>query len=136
MKRLTALFVLLASPLPGLTAEEPLSLDGAVALALERAPQVAARDAAREAAASLATSAGRLPDPQALFGVDNLPLNGPDAGSLTRDFMTMRKIGVMQEFPSAAGRRAQRARATTDARIAAAELAVTQLDVARATAQA
>src|SRR5207253_297832 len=57
MKRLTALLVLLASPLPGLTAEEPLSLDGAVALALERAPQVAARDAAREAAASLATSA-------------------------------------------------------------------------------
>jgi outer membrane protein TolC len=50
--------------------------------------------------------------------------------------MTMRKIGVMQEFPSAAGRHAQRARAGADARIAAAELAVTELDVARATALA
>ncbi|OLC66272.1 MAG: heavy metal resistance protein CzcC [Betaproteobacteria bacterium 13_1_40CM_4_64_4] len=32
------------------------------------------------------------------LGVDNLPINGPDQLSLTRDFMTMRRIGVMQEL--------------------------------------
>jgi outer membrane protein TolC len=32
------------------------------------------------------------------LGVDNLPVNGPDQFSTTRDFMTMRRIGVMQEL--------------------------------------
>ncbi len=33
-----------------------------------------------------------------LLLADNLPINGPERFSLTRDFMTMRRIGLMQEL--------------------------------------
>jgi outer membrane protein TolC len=46
----------------------------------------------------MAVSAGQLPDPVLRFGIDNLPVNGPDQFSVGNDFMTQRRIGVMQEF--------------------------------------
>ena len=55
----------------------------------------------------MAVSAGQLPDPIATLGVNNLPVNGPDAWSLTRDFMTMTSVGVMQEFTRADKREAR-----------------------------
>lgn len=113
-----------------------LSLDAAVDQALQRAPEVLGGTAGVEAAQSMAVSAGRLPDPALVLGIDNLPVNGPDAYSTTRDFMTMRKIGVMQEFPRGEKRRLQHQRAEADADRAGAELAQTRLDVARQTAQA
>jgi outer membrane protein TolC len=39
------------------------------------------------------------PDPKLKLGVINVPTSGADAYSLGQDFMTMRMIGVMQEFP-------------------------------------
>ena len=42
----------------------------------------------------MAIAAGQLPDPVLKFGVDNLPLSGPDRLSLSRDFMTMRRIDI------------------------------------------
>jgi outer membrane protein TolC len=69
-------------------------------------------------------------------GIDNLPVTGPDAWSTTRDFMTMRKVGLMQEFPAGSKRRAERERAGAVAQLAQSELVATQLDVARATATA
>lgn len=130
--------VLLAAllPLAAGAAERLLSLEEAVARALGEAPQMAARSAAVEAAQSLAVSAGRLPDPELVVGVDNLPTSGADAYSLTRDFMTMRKVGVMQQFPRREKRRLQRERAQADTAVAAAELLQTRLDVARLAAQA
>jgi outer membrane protein TolC len=114
----------------------PLTLEEAVALAQEGAPELAARQAAVDAASALLASAGRLPDPQLVVGVDNLPVTGADSGSLTRDFMTMRKIGVMQELPRSQKRRLERSRAESEADLATAELVETRLDVARETAQA
>jgi outer membrane protein, heavy metal efflux system len=122
---------------PGsVSADEPLTLEEAVALAQEGAPQLAARQAAVDAASALLISAGRLPDPQLVVGVDNLPVTGADSGSFTRDFMTMRKIGVMQGFPRAQKRRLEQARAETEVDLAGAELVETRLDVARQAAQA
>jgi cobalt-zinc-cadmium efflux system outer membrane protein len=118
------------------SAGEPLTLDEAVALAQEGAPQLAARQAAVDAASALLISAGRLPDPQLVVGVDNLPVTGADSGSFMRDFMTMRKIGVMQGFPSAQKRRLEHSRAETEVDLAGAELVETRLDVARQAAQA
>ena len=71
-------------------------------------------DAARE----MAGPAGELPDPKLKLGVENVPTNGADSWSLTRDFMTMTKIGVMQEFPREEKRklRSQRARERRAAR--------------------
>ena len=92
-----------------------LSLDEALRIAQGNAPALnAALDGAR-AARELAVVAGQLPDPVLRLGVDNLPVNGPDQGSLTRDFMTMRRVGVMQEYVSADKRALLRQRAEIDA---------------------
>lgn len=111
--------------------DAPLSLDAAVELALRSAPQLHARMDGLEAAQDMAASAGRLPDPQLILGVDNLPVTGPDALSTTRDDMTMRKVGLMQEFPSAGKRRMQRQRAQAEAEVADAELQQSRLEIAR-----
>jgi len=79
-------------------AAEPLSLAQALHLAQQRSGQLAARDAETAAARDMAVAAGRRPDPVLKAGVNNLPLDGPDRFSLTRDFMTMRSVGVMQEL--------------------------------------
>jgi len=117
-------------------AAEPLSLEEAVGRALQSAPQVSARTANLEAMQSLSTAAGRLPDPELVIGVDNLPVTGPDAYSTTRDFMTMRKVGVMQAFPAATKRKLQSERAAAEADVAQAELLESRLAVARDVAQA
>ncbi len=117
-------------------ADEELSLDAAVRRALEIAPQVSAQAANLEAMQALTVSAGRLPDPELIVGIDNLPVTGSDAYSTTRDFMTMRKVGVMQEFPAAAKRKLQHQRAEAEANIADAELIEARLSIAQQVAQA
>lgn len=117
-------------------AAEPLTLEAAVERALETAPQVGARTANLEAMQALTVSAGRLPDPELVVGVDNLPVNGSDAYSTTRDFMTMRKVGVMQQFPAPTKRRLQRQLAGAEAGVAEAELLGSRLAIAREVAQA
>lgn len=79
-------------------AQVPLTLAEAQRRAVERSRQLVAQDYAVTAAREMAVAAGQLPDPVATLGVNNLPVNGEDAFSLTRDFMTMRSVGVMQEF--------------------------------------
>jgi outer membrane protein, heavy metal efflux system len=116
-------------------ADEPLSLEAAVERALEIAPQVGAGAANVEGMQASAVSAGRLPDPQIIVGIDNLPVTGEDAYSTTHDFMTMRKAGVMQQFPAAAKRRLQRDLAGARVGIAEAELLASRLEIAREVAQ-
>ena len=53
----------------------------------------------------MAHAAGQLPDPVLRLGIDNLPIEGPDQFNLTRDFMTMSRVGVMQEFTRSEKRR-------------------------------
>jgi len=129
-------FIALVRPFVAYGAEQPLTLDAAVDLALARAPQIAAGQAATESANSLAVSAGRLPDPQAIVGIDNLPVTGADSFSTTRDFMTMRRAGLMQTFTPAAQRRSERAVAAADIALADSQLQATRYEVARATAGA
>ena len=95
---------------------QPLTLAEALRLAGANAPSVSASDAAARGARELAVSAGQLPDPVLRAGIDNLPVDGPDAWSLDRDFMTMRRIGVMQEYVSTAKRAARMERGEREAR--------------------
>ena len=83
------------------SAQQGLTLTDAVRLAAERSQQVVAADAALAATAQMALAAGQLPDPVLKLGIDNVPLSGPDRLSLSQDFMTMRRIGVMQELTRA-----------------------------------
>lgn len=120
---------------PAAMADAPtLSFDAAIARALERAPQMEMQRAALESAQALQTSAGRLPDPTLLVGVENIPLSGPDAFSTTNDMMSMTTIGLMQSFPSGSQREGERKRASADVTLAQAELAATRAEVARETA--
>ncbi|MEX0735254.1 MAG: TolC family protein [Steroidobacteraceae bacterium] len=114
----------------------PLSLEDAVWRALDEAPQIAASVATLEAAQAVRPSAGRLPDPELVSAVDNLPVNTSDRFSLTRDFMTMRRVGLMQSFPNRRKRRLQGERAEQNIAVAQAELRARRFDTALAVSEA
>jgi len=80
---------------------KPLTLPEAQRLALTHSRQLNAQDAGISASREMAVVSGQLPDPVLKFGIDNLPIEGSDRFSLSRDFMTMRRIGVMQEMTRA-----------------------------------
>jgi outer membrane protein TolC len=113
-----------------------LTLDEAVEQALAKAPALRARQAGLEAAQALTMSAGRLPDPELIIALDNLPVSGPDAYSTTDDFMTMRRIGVMQEFPAGSKRRLRREQAQAWTSVADADITQASLDIGREVAEA
>ncbi|AVX92107.1 MULTISPECIES: TolC family protein [Pseudomonas] len=120
--------------LPSLAAA--LTLDEALQLAENNAPSLTAQDAKIQAASSAAIPAGELPDPKLLLGVQNYPIGGPDRWSIDQDFMTMRMVGVSQEMPSSAKRKARIEVADAAIERAAAERRVERLKVRQATALA
>lgn len=134
MFRILLLSVSLA--VAGMVCAEPLTLDAALDLARRQAPDVALQAASVGAAASASVSAGRLPDPKLTVGIDNLPVSGADQWSLTRDSMTMQKVGLMQEVPNGGRRRAEADIARAAAARAEAELRVRLFEVQRDTALA
>ncbi|MBF6024889.1 TolC family protein [Lysobacter niastensis] len=85
------------------------SFDDAVRLAVERAPALEARRSQTLAAREEAVRAAALPDPRLTAGIANWPVTGADAFDFRVDDMTMKQIGVMQEFPARAKRRARQA---------------------------
>ncbi|MFO1323778.1 MAG: TolC family protein [Burkholderiales bacterium] len=131
VRRFAAAVVALALCMPVVAAEAPLTLAEAQRRALARAPQLSAQDAAAAAAREMAVAAGQWPDPVLKLGVDNLPVDGADAWSLTKDFMTMGRIGVMQEIVSSDKRQTRAARFEREAEKAQVERAAAQANVAR-----
>ena len=117
-------------------AQQVLSLDDALRLAQERSAQLPAQDSAATAAREMSMAAGQLPDPTLRAGIGNLPIDGADRFSLTRDFMTMRSIGVMQEFTRSEKRRARSARFDREAEAAEAGRDVALANLRRDTAMA
>lgn len=118
-----------ASPLP-------LTLEQAQHLAIERSRQLLANDAAIQGSRAMAVSAAQNPDPVLQLGIDNLPVDGPDRFSLSRDFMTQQRIGVMQEFTRAEKRRLRSERYEYEAGKALAEKSATVADILLGTALA
>lgn len=113
-----------------------LTLDKALALAQLRSRLLAGQDAAAAAAREMALAAGQLPDPTLKAGVNNLPLDGADRFSLTRDFMTMRNIGIAREFTRQDKRRARAAGFEAEAGVALAQRDERQATLRQATALA
>jgi len=112
-------------------AGQQLSLAEAQSLATRAAPGLLAQSAAVRAARAASLAAAELPDPKLIAGVENLPLEGEERFSLTRDFMTMRKIGVMQEFPAGDKRRLRGERAEAEGRREEAMLALGEVNLRR-----
>ncbi|WP_457330294.1 TolC family protein [Rhizobacter sp. P5_C2] len=117
-------------------AEGALTLDAAQQLARARSRQLPAQDAAADAARQMAVAAGQRPDPTLKAGINNLPINGPDSFSTTRDFMTMRSIGVLQELTRGSKLNARAARFEREAEVAEANRALALTTLQRDTAVA
>lgn len=117
-------------------AEIPLTLAEAQQRAVERSQQISAQDAAIAASRDLAVAAGRLPDPVLRLGIDNLPINGPDQFTIGNDFMTQRRIGVMQEFTRSEKRQLRSERFEREAQRSIAEKAALIASIQRNTALA
>jgi outer membrane protein TolC len=113
-----------------------LSLDETIDRALADGPQVAAAVAMADGTRAVLPSAGRLPDPELIAGVENLPIDSEEQFSLTDDFMTMRKIGVMQSFPNHTKRRLREERAEGDIAVADGELRKVRFETAQAASEA
>jgi outer membrane protein TolC len=96
-----------AALLPVPISAAPLSFDQALGLAVQRSEAARAGRAATLSATESSRAAGQLPDPMLSAGVDNLPVTGADRFSTTRESMTMKRIGISQEWVSA-GKRAVR----------------------------
>ncbi len=110
----------LAALLPALAAAAPLTLDSALDLAVQRSEAARAARAGIASAHEASRAAGQLPDPMLRVGIENLPVAGPDRFSTTRDFQTMKRVGISQEWL---------ARDKRAARLAAAEAAVAKESV-------
>ena len=111
-----------AGPLARAGGTEPLALAEALKIGEKISPRLAAQSAALAAANELVPRAGELPDPKLRIGVDNLPVNGADRFRYDSDFMTMRKIGLMQDFPNAEKRKLRGERAALERDVEAANL--------------
>lgn len=85
--------------------QAPVTLDAALQAATDRSAVMAAAQASVRAGSEAAVRAGQLPDPMLKAGVDNLPVNGPQRFTIGQDFMTMRRVGIEQEWVSGDKRR-------------------------------
>ena len=90
---------------------QTLTYDQALRVAIANAPGVVAGQAGVTAAQSDARAAGSLPDPRLSVGIDNYPVSGPPSFSLTRDDMTMGRVGLQQDLTNLAKRHAAQAQA-------------------------
>lgn len=135
-KNVAALAAVMAS-VPALAQQAaPLALDQAQGMALARAQAPAAYSAEARSAREMAQAGARLPDPVLKLGVENLPVSGMDRYSLTAEPMTMRSIGLMQEFTRGAKREARVRRYEREAEMAEAGRALATANVERDTALA
>jgi len=89
----------------------PISLDQAIDLAVQRSQMTRSALAGAMSAAEMARAAGQQPDPMLSAGIDNLPVTGSNRLSTSAEDMTMKRIGISQEWVSAEKRAARQAAA-------------------------
>lgn len=114
---------------PYAASAEPVTFDEALSEASANAPQLQAGALRIDAQQSASISAAALPDPRVGVAIENFPISGPPAFSLSEDDMTMVTVSASQEIPSGAKREARRARALADVGEARASLALTARQV-------
>lgn len=122
--------------IPGWSAAADLSFDDALRIAAERAPMLQARQSQVIASREESDRAAALPDPKLTLGLANWPVTGADAFDFRTDDMTMKQVGVMQEFPVRAKRQARQAVADRTVEQAQAMSVAERLAVRQAVAQA
>lgn len=108
-----------------------LELEEVQALAVAHQPLLEAQQASVRAARESAVAAAQLPDPQLSFEVRDVPANGDNAGSFTRDPDTQAMLGISQEFPAGDTRRLRGERALREADLAGQMLVTSRLQLRR-----
>ena len=103
----TILVAALLATVPAMASAEPLRFEDALDRAAIDGPSLEADRLEIEARRTAATTAGQWPDPKLGVSIENFPISGPPAFSLTGDDMTMARIGLSQEVPSSARRLAR-----------------------------
>ncbi|HDR2891729.1 TPA: TolC family protein [Enterobacter asburiae] len=79
---------------------EPWTLDQTLTEAQRYSAELSASRNEAQALDAMADSATQLPDPKLKFGIENVPVQGNNDRRLTREGMTMQKIGIMQSYVS------------------------------------
>jgi len=129
-----AALIMGALSFPGLASA--LTLEQALSVAEQHAPSLDAQAANLEAARSAAIPAGELPDPKLQLGLQSVPIEGDARWQPDQDAMTMQMVGVMQDVPNRAKRRARVEAAQASVALANVQQTVERLNVRQATAEA
>jgi outer membrane protein TolC len=129
MKRIswTALPVLLA--LAPASNAQSVGYEEALRAATSDQPQVRTSELRLDARREIADAADELPDPWLRASIQNLPVSGPAAFELNRQLPTQIQVGIEQEIPNLAKRRARFGMAEADIDLAAAQLRQTSYRV-------
>ncbi|SEK65848.1 Outer membrane protein TolC [Kosakonia sacchari] len=115
---------------------EPLTLTQSLAAAERYSAELSANRNEAQALDAMADSARQLPDPKLKFGIENVPVQGNNDRRLTREGMTMQRIGIMQQYVSAEKRDRKAETLLAEAQSVSAKSAVVRANLQRDTAQA
>lgn len=132
---LTAVLLLIPISEPMAFAAE-LTFDQALSAALQQSPALTSTAERQESYRQMLIPAAELPDPTLNFGIENLPIEGTDRFRPNSDFMTMRRIGVMQEVPHRAKRDAESGIVQAQLTLASAQQNLSTLQVLQETSEA
>lgn len=113
----------------------PLTFAETLAVAESRSPAALAKELERQALLEEAAAARTRPDPILSIGVVNLPVTSGDRFRFDRDDMTMKSVGIAQEFTRRSKRNARAAAIAARASVSAAEQALVLTQVRSEAAQ-
>ncbi len=85
--------------------QAPVTLETALQAATDQSSAIQAAGASVRASSQAAVKAAQLPNPALSAGIDNLPINGSQAFTIGQNILTMRRIGIEQEWVSRDKRR-------------------------------
>ncbi len=108
---------------------QPVGYEEALEAARAEQPVLEAGALRVEARRVAADAADELPDPRLRAGVMNLPVTGPAAFEIDRQLPTQIAVGIEQEIPNLARRRARSGLAASEIRLAEARLGMTERSV-------
>jgi outer membrane protein, heavy metal efflux system len=83
---------------PAFAQAAPITLEDAIARAVQRSEATRAARAGAASAGETARAAGQLPDPMLGVSVENLPATGPERFNTRVEPMTMKRIALSQEW--------------------------------------
>lgn len=115
---------------------EPFTLAQTLAAAERYSAELSANRNEARALDAMADSARQLPDPKLKFGIENVPVQGGNGRRLTREGMTMQRVGIMQQYVSAEKRDRKAETLLAQAQSVQAKSAVVRAALQRDAAQA